>query len=139
MSKNSIGFLADPSQYVRKDDPTLLQYVEPDDLLQFGLIPEFVGRLPVVAALEPLSDDAMLSILSEPKNALTRQYEKLFAMDGIELFFEEEALGAIVTKAKALGTGARGLRSVMEELMLDIMFDVHSRPAVSSCRISNRP
>jgi ATP-dependent Clp protease ATP-binding subunit ClpX len=136
MSKNSIGFLADPSQHVRKDDPTLLQFVEPDDLLQFGLIPEFVGRLPVVSALEPLSDDAMLSILKKPKNALTRQYQKLFAMDGVELFFEEDALRAIVRRAKALGTGARGLRSVMEELMLDIMFDVHSRPAVGTCRIS---
>ena len=136
VSTTSIGFLVDHSSVIRKDDPSLLQYIEPDDLLKFGLIPEFVGRLPVVAALDELSDEAMLSILTEPKNALTKQYQKLFALDGIELTFDDDALAHVVSKAKALGTGARGLRSVIEGLMLDIMFEVHSRPSVSTCRIT---
>lgn len=136
VSTTSIGFLVDRQRVVDKDDPALLQYMEPDDLLKFGLIPEFVGRLPVAAALESLSDDAMLSILTKPRNALTRQYQKLFALDGIELSFDDEALKAIVRKARALGTGARGLRSVIEDLMLEIMFEVHMRPSVSSCRIT---
>jgi ATP-dependent Clp protease ATP-binding subunit ClpX len=137
VSTSSIGFLVEKEKVVAKDDPALLQYMEPDDLLKFGLIPEFVGRLPVAAALESLSNDAMLSILTKPKNALTRQYQKLFALDGIELSFDDEALKAIVRKARALGTGARGLRSVIEDLMLDVMFEVHTRPSVSSCRITD--
>lgn len=137
VSTTSIGFLADRRSVIDKNDPALLQYLEPDDLLKFGLIPEFVGRLPVAAALENLSDNAMLSILTKPKNALARQYQKLFALDGIELSFDDEALKAIVRKARALGTGARGLRSVIEDLMLDVMFEVHTRPAVSSCRITD--
>jgi ATP-dependent Clp protease ATP-binding subunit ClpX len=123
VSTTSIGFLVDHTKVIKKSDPALLQYLEPDDLLKFGLIPEFVGRLPVAAALEPLSDEAMLSILNTPKNALTKQYKKLFALDGIELSFDEDALLQIVAKAKALGTGARGLR-------------VHSRTSVSSCRVT---
>ncbi len=137
VSTTSIGFLVDRRSVIDKNDPALLQYLEPDDLLKFGLIPEFVGRLPVAAALENLSDNAMLSILTKPKNALARQYQKLFALDGIELSFDDEALKAIVRKARALGTGARGLRSVIEDLMLDVMFEVHTRPAVSSCRITD--
>ncbi|MGA7303986.1 MAG: ATP-dependent Clp protease ATP-binding subunit ClpX [Rhodothermales bacterium] len=137
VSTTSIGFLVDRRSVIDKNDPALLQYLEPDDLLKFGLIPEFVGRLPVTAALENLSDNAMLSILTKPKNALARQYQKLFALDGIELSFDDEALKAIVRKARALGTGARGLRSVIEDLMLDVMFEVHTRPAVSSCRITD--
>jgi len=137
VSTTSIGFLVDHRGVVDKDDPALLQYLEPDDLLKFGLIPEFVGRLPVTAALESLSEEAMLSILTKPKNALTRQYQKLFALDGIELSFDDEALRSIVRKARALGTGARGLRSVIEDLMLDVMFEVHTRPSVSSCRITD--
>ncbi|MFV1980675.1 MAG: ATP-dependent Clp protease ATP-binding subunit ClpX [Rhodothermia bacterium] len=136
VSTTSIGFLVDHSAVIDKDDPALLQYLEPDDLLKFGLIPEFVGRLPVAAALETLTGEAMLSIMTEPKNALTKQYKKLFALDGIELTFDEEALHQIVAKAKALGTGARGLRSVLEGLMLDIMFEVHTRSSVSSCRVT---
>ncbi len=136
VSTTSIGFLVDHSEVIDKDDPALLQYLEPDDLLKFGLIPEFVGRLPVTAALETLTDEAMLSIMTEPRNALTKQYKKLFALDGIELTFDDEALDQIVAKAGALGTGARGLRSVLEGLMLDIMFEVHTRPSVSSCRVT---
>jgi len=89
-----------------------------------------------LAALEPLSDDALLKILTEPKNSLIKQYMKMFALDGVDLTFDEEALTAIVKKAKALGTGARGLRSVMEGVMLDIMFDVHSKPDVAACNIT---
>lgn len=136
VSTTSIGFLVDHSTYVDKDDPALLQYLEPDDLLKFGLIPEFVGRLPVIAALESLNDEAMFSILTEPRNALVKQYQKLFAIDGIELVLDDDALHAIVAKARSLGTGARGLRAVIEDIMLDIMFDVHSKPSVSSCRIT---
>jgi ATP-dependent Clp protease ATP-binding subunit ClpX len=136
VSTTSIGFLVDHSKVIDRDDPYLLQYLEPDDLLKFGLIPEFVGRLPVAAALERLSNEAMLSILNEPKNALVKQYKKLFALDGIELSFDDDALHQIVEKARALGTGARGLRSVIEALMLDIMFEVHTRQSVSSCRVT---
>jgi ATP-dependent Clp protease ATP-binding subunit ClpX len=136
-SIHTMGFLhRDDRKVTRKDDPLLLQYVEPDDLLQFGLIPEFIGRLPVVAALEPLSDEVMMRILTQPKNALVRQYQKLFAMDGIDLIVEQSALEVIVKKAKSLGTGARGLRSVMENIMLHITFDIHSTPNVATCRIT---
>ena len=113
-----------------------LQFVEPDDLLQYGLIPELVGRLSVVTALDPLSKTSMKRILTEPKNALVRQYQKLFAMDGVKLFFDDEALDAIVEKARAMATGARGLRSVIESTMLGIMFSIHDRPNVGACRIT---
>ena len=137
LSTNTIGFIVDEDQRnQRKDDPMLLRMVEPDDLLQFGLIPEFIGRLPVVSALEPLSIDAMKRILSQPKNALVKQYQKLFALDGIELSFDEEALDAIVKRARDLGTGARGLRSVMEEVMLDVMYNIHSMAGVGRCRLT---
>ena len=136
-STHAMGFVTGNEQRTyQKNDPSMLKYVEPDDLLQFGLIPEFIGRLPVLAALESLSDEVMMSILSKPRSALVKQYQKLMAIDGIDLVFEESALKAVVDKARALGTGARGLRSVMENIMLDIMFDVHSMPAVSSCRIT---
>lgn len=136
LSSNTIGFTADTKRKIDKHDPAILQYVEPDDLLRFGLIPELVGRLPVIAPLRPLSDEALKTILIEPKNALVKQYQKLFAMDGVDLLFEDEALDVIVQRARERGTGARGLRAVMEEFMLDIMFDLHSRPDVGLCRIT---
>ncbi len=137
LSTHTIGFLSSEKQAsVSKDDPAILLNSEPDDLLEFGLIPEFIGRLPVIAALEPLSDEALLKILTDPKNALIKQYMKMFALDGVDLSFADEALTEIVKKARALGTGARGLRSVMEGVMLDIMFDVHSQPEVSACKIT---
>ena len=137
LSTHTIGFLSSEEQSsVSKDDPAILLNSEPDDLLEFGLIPEFIGRLPVIAALEPLSDNALLKIMTEPKNSIIKQYKKMFALDGVDLTFDDEALSEIVKKARALGTGARGLRSVMEGVMLDIMFDVHSKPDVAACQIT---
>jgi ATP-dependent Clp protease ATP-binding subunit ClpX len=136
ISNNAIGFTADSTQKIDKFDPSIFQHVEPDDLLRFGLIPELVGRLPVISALNNLSEDAMRGILREPKNALLKQYQKLFAMDGIELSFNDGAVEAIVKKAKALNTGARGLRSVLEDTMLDIMYDIHSKNNVARCIIT---
>ncbi len=136
LSTSSIGFLTQSQKKMDRRDPDIFQHVEPDDLLRFGLIPELIGRLPVIAALSGLSDDAMKSILTQPKNALTKQYQKLFAMDGIELNFDDDALDAIVEKARRLGTGARGLRAVMEETMLEVMFDIHAYTDIQSCRIT---
>jgi len=138
VSKSPLGFFSDADRRSRldKDDPQIFQYLEPDDLLKFGLIPELVGRLPVITALDSLSDAEMTRILTEPKNALVKQYQKLLAMDGIDLTFDEEALAAVVEKARTLGTGARGLRSVMDRVMLDIMFDVHSHSSVGACHVT---
>ena len=104
----------------------LMSYVLPQDLKSFGLIPEIIGRLPVLTALNPLDKEALLRILTEPKNALVRQYKKLFALDGVELNFTEDALNAIVDKAIEYKLGARGLRSIVETVMVDAMFDVPS-------------
>ena len=107
----------------------------PQDLLKFGLIPEFIGRLPIVATLKDLDRDALIKILVEPKNSLVKQYQKLFEIDGVELVFEQEALGAIVDKAIERKTGARGLRSIIEERMRDIMFEIPSNPNIEKCII----
>ena len=136
LSANTIGFFTEQTKRFDKNDPRILQYVEPDDLLRFGLIPELIGRMPVITALDPLSNHAMKRILTEPKNALVKQYQKLFAMDGIDLLFDDEALAGVVRQARELGTGARGLRSVMENTMLDIMFNIHERPDIGVCRIT---
>jgi len=130
--KGGIGFGAEvKSKDDRKAIGEVLRDVEPEDLIKFGLIPEFVGRLPVVATLEDLDESALVRILTEPKNALTKQYQKLFAMEGAELEFREQALLAIAQKALARKTGARGLRSIMEHVLLDTMFDLPSLTDVS--------
>ena len=136
MSTNTLGFMTASQRKIEKDDPEIFQHIIPQDLLRFGLIPELVGRIPVIAPLNALSDDALKSILVNPKNALLKQYQKLFAMDGVDLIFEDAALNAIVRKAKKLGTGARGLRSILEDTMLDIMFDLHMHSEVGICRIT---
>ena len=136
ISTSSIGFSAGTAKRMDKFDPEIFQYIEPDDLLRFGLIPELIGRLPVMAALNNLTEEAMRSILLEPRNALLKQYQKLFSMDGINLVFEDSAIDAVVAKAKKLGTGARGLRAVLEDTMLDLMFDVHSTADVASVHIT---
>ena len=136
ISSSSIGFTASQTDKIDKFDPKIFQHVEPDDLIRFGLIPELIGRLPVISALDNLSIEAMRNILLEPKNALLKQYKKLFAMDGMELHFDEGAIDAVVHKAKALGTGARGLRAVLEDAMLEIMFDVHSKNNIARCIIT---
>ncbi len=130
--RGGIGFGATvSSKDDRKEIGVLLRGCEPEDLIKFGLIPEFVGRLPVVATLEELDENALIRILIEPKNALTRQFHKLFAMEGVELEFREPALKAIAKKALARRTGARGLRSIIEHSLLDIMFDLPSMSNVS--------
>ena len=136
LSASTIGFMAESHKKMDKNNPAIFRYVEPDDLLRFGIIPELVGRLPVISALDSLSRKAMKNILTQPKNALAKQYQKLFAMDGIDLVFDEDALDTVVEKALKLGTGARGLRSVMEQTMLDIMFDIHTHANIGSCRIT---
>ncbi len=125
--KGGIGFGAQVrSKDNRKDIGAVLKEVEPEDLIKFGLIPEFVGRLPVVATLEELDEKALIQILTEPKNALVKQYQRMFQMEGSELEFREEALKAISRKALSRKTGARGLRSILEHVLLDTMFDLPS-------------
>jgi ATP-dependent Clp protease ATP-binding subunit ClpX len=130
--KAGIGFSADVKS---KTDSVqinkLLSLIEPDDLIRFGLIPEFVGRLPVAAVLEELDDAALMQILREPKNALVKQYAKLFQMEGVQLEFREDALRAVAKKAKERKTGARGLRTILENILLDVMYDLPSMQNVS--------
>ncbi|CAE6728766.1 ATP-dependent Clp protease ATP-binding subunit ClpX [Candidatus Nitrotoga fabula] len=130
--KAGIGFGASlPDSAGAKNAGSVLRNVEPEDLIKFGLIPEFVGRLPVVASLEELDEAALIQILTEPKNALTKQYHKLFAMEGVEIEFQEGVLQAIAKKALERKTGARGLRSILEHALLDIMYDLPSMENVS--------
>src|SRR5688572_25798024 len=126
--KSGIGFVAEvkSQEEAGRNVSKVLQDVEPEDLIKYGLIPEFVGRLPVVATLEELDEDALVEILTEPKNALTKQYQKLFEMEGVELEFREDALRAIAKKAMQRKTGARGLRTILEGVLLDTMYDLPS-------------
>ncbi len=137
--KGGIGFSAEVKT---KDEEVnvgeILYDVEPEDLIKFGLIPEFVGRLPVVATLEELDEDALVSILTEPKNALTKQYAKLFDMEGAEIEFREEALRAVARKAMARKTGARGLRTILEHVLLDTMYDLPSLDNVHKVVVDER-
>ena len=135
LRKSTIGFTADIEEAIITDFE-LLKKVEPDDLLKYGFIPELIGRLPVLVALEELDDEALMSILINPKNAIIKQYQKLFAMEDIELEFEEPALKAIVEKAKLRKTGARGLRSITEEIMLPIMYDLPDKSNILKCIIN---
>jgi ATP-dependent Clp protease ATP-binding subunit ClpX len=118
------------------DSKNAFRSVEPEDLIKFGLIPEFIGRLPVISSLEPLGKDDLVKILTEPKNSLVRQYQKLMEMEDVKLVFRNDALEALAEKASEKGTGARGLRSLIENLMLDIMFTVPSRDDVVECAIT---
>ncbi|GJQ20097.1 MAG: ATP-dependent Clp protease ATP-binding subunit ClpX [Bacteroidia bacterium] len=136
VSQNPVGFGADVKGKKSVDRDQYLARVEPDDLLKYGLIPEFIGRLPVVATLHSLNETALLNILTEPRNALVKQYKKLFMLEGVELEFEEDALKAVVAKAMERGTGARALRSIIEDVMLDIMFHLPGRQNVSKCIIT---
>ena len=130
--KGGIGFGAQVKNVDEtKRDAELLHQVEPEDLIKYGLIPEFVGRLPVVATLDELDETALVQILTEPKNALTKQFAKLFKMEGVELEFREDALNAIAKRALARRTGARGLRSIIEHALLDTMYDLPSLKGVS--------
>lgn len=134
--KSSIGFGADIQSKEEKDVGSLLKEIVPGDLLKFGLIPEFVGRLPIVVTLESLDVDALVNILREPKNALVKQYKKLFEMDNVELDFSDKALTAIAKKAIERKTGARGLRSIIEEVMTEIMYEVPSNERINKVVIT---
>jgi ATP-dependent Clp protease ATP-binding subunit ClpX len=136
--KGGIGFGAQVKNVDEtKRDAELLHQVEPEDLIKYGLIPEFVGRLPVVATLDELDETALVQILTEPKNALTKQFAKLFKMEGVELEFREDALNAIAKRALARRTGARGLRSIIEHALLDTMYDLPSLKGVSKVVVDN--
>jgi ATP-dependent Clp protease ATP-binding subunit ClpX len=127
IGKKTLGFGQEPVSKNKVDIEAAFQKVQPEDLLKYGLIPEFVGRFSVVSTLNELDVDALMKVLSEPKNALTKQYQKLFEFENVKLKFTDGAIRAIAEKAINQKTGARGLRSVLEEHMLDIMFDLPSR------------
>lgn len=134
LGEKTIGFGANNKKV--GDDESVMQHIIPEDLLKFGLIPEFIGRLPVMAALEKLTAEDLVRILTEPKNALVKQYQKLLSLDDTELEFDHEALIAIANKAIERNTGARGLRSIIEEIMMDIMFDVPSDDSIEKVIIT---
>ncbi|TJX14030.1 ATP-dependent Clp protease ATP-binding subunit ClpX [Tissierella creatinini] len=136
VGKKSMGFGADLKTQEKTSFGELLKELQPEDLLKYGLIPEFVGRLPVIVTLEELDEDSLIKILTEPKNALVKQYKELFSMDDVELEFEDGALETIAKKAIERKTGARGLRSIIEENMLDIMFDLPERDDIEKCVIT---
>ncbi len=133
IGRNGVGFTADVTRYDDKDLGKLLEQVQPEDLLKFGLIPEFVGRLPVIGAVSSLDHEALIRILIEPKNALTKQYQKIFEFEDVELEFTDDALESIADQALLRGTGARGLRAILEEVLLNLMYELPSRSDVGRC------
>ena len=134
--KKLIGFGADVQSNVQKDTGAILKNILPEDLLKFGLIPEFIGRVPVIVTLHQLDEDALMKILTEPKNALARQYKRLFEIDGVDLDFETDALKEVARMAIERKTGARGLRAILESVMQDIMYDVPSDSTIKRCIIT---
>ncbi|MFZ5966630.1 MAG: ATP-dependent Clp protease ATP-binding subunit ClpX [Bacillota bacterium] len=136
IGQKSMGFGANIQSKVVPDVGELLNKLQPEDLLRYGLIPEFVGRLPVIVTLHELDEEALMKILIEPKNALVKQYKKLFEMDGVELELDDEALRAIAKKAIDRKTGARGLRSIVESIMLDVMYEIPTREDIEKCLIT---
>lgn len=136
LDRKAIGFNTEVSQKSTKELDDLLQEVTPQDLVKFGLIPEFVGRVPITVALKGLDREALVRILKEPKNALIKQYQKLFDMDEVELNFDEEAIKAIASKAFERKTGARGLRSIMEGILMDTMYQIPSDETIEECVIT---
>lgn len=136
INRSGLGFGAEVEDQQNLEKSQLIALSEPEDLLRFGMIPEFIGRLPVIATLEDLDEDALVEILSTPRNALIKQYQKLFELEEVELKFTEDALHAIAREAMSRKTGARGLRAILEELMLDLMYDLPSRPDVRECVIN---
>ena len=134
--KKSIGFGAKIESEKEINKYEVFQELLPQDLLKFGLIPEFIGRLPIIATLKDLDKQALIKIATEPKNALVKQYQKLLEMDDVELEFNQDALEAIVDKAIERKTGARGLRSIIEDIMRDIMFEIPSTPNITKCIIT---
>jgi ATP-dependent Clp protease ATP-binding subunit ClpX len=136
VGQKAVGFAANPGTRSEKRIGDLLGVVEPEDLLKYGLIPEFVGRLPVVTALGELDEASLVTILIEPKNALTKQYQKLLSFDNVRLKFTDGALSAIAKKAIQRKSGARGLRAILEEIMLDVMYEIPSQKGIKECLIT---
>jgi ATP-dependent Clp protease ATP-binding subunit ClpX len=136
IGKKTVGFISDTVQRKERKIGEILNLVEPGDLIKYGLIPEFVGRMPVVAALDELDEPALIKILTEPKNALMKQYQKLLSFDNVRLKFTESALSAIAKKAIKRKSGARGLRSILEEIMLDVMYEIPSQTGIKECMIT---
>jgi ATP-dependent Clp protease ATP-binding subunit ClpX len=135
LGKQGIGFRAEIRRAHEGSEDELLSHVLPEDLLKFGLIPEFVGRLPVIGTVSTLDKQALIRILTEPKNALLKQYRKVFELDGVELEFSSDALEAVAEQAMLRGTGARGLRAILEEVLLEVMYDLPSRSDIGKCLI----
>jgi ATP-dependent Clp protease ATP-binding subunit ClpX len=138
IGKQNMGFGAEIQRKKEKKIGEILMEIHPDDLLKYGFIPEFVGRLPVIATLHELDKSALISILTEPKNALTKQYTKYLELENVKLRFTDDALDAIVEKAMQRETGARGLRAVVEDIMIDIMYELPSLSGVTECVITDR-
>ena len=136
IGRKGIGFGADIRKQEKKDVGAVLEHVLPEDLLKYGLIPEFIGRLPVITHVHQLDKDALVQILTEPKNALIRQYMRFFEFDGVELEFTDDALEAVSEQSMLRGTGARGLRAILEEVLLNVMYDLPSREDVGKCVIT---
>jgi len=137
MGKRSMGFIqSGDSQSKEKRTADILRHLEPDDLVKFGLIPEFIGRVPMVAVVDPLDEETLMAILTEPHNALVKQYKQLLKMDNVQLEFRPDAIRAIAQEAYRRKTGARALRGIVEELMLDIMYELPSRKDVIRCTIT---
>ena len=136
IDQKSIGFNAEIAEKHEDDVDRLLQQILPQDLVKFGLIPELVGRVPVTVALEMLDKDALVKILTEPKNALTKQYQKMLELDGVKLTFDKKALETIAETSLKRKTGARGLRAIMENIMMDIMYKAPSDETLKTCRIT---
>jgi len=136
IGSRGVGFGAAIDSRMNKDTGEVFEWVLPEDLMQYGLIPEFVGRLPVISAIHQLTRDDLIRILTEPRNALVKQFQRFFSFDGIELHFAEDALGAIADKALERGTGARGLRSILEEILLEVQFELPSRGDVTKCVVT---
>jgi ATP-dependent Clp protease ATP-binding subunit ClpX len=138
LGKRTIGFNSKPRGTRTKETTKMLRELQTQDLLKYGLIPEFVGRLPITVALDYLDEEDIIRILTEPKNAFVKQYQKFFALDDVELVFHEGALRAIAERALARGTGARGLKSIIEDVLLNSMFEVPSRPDIKRCVITEQ-
>ncbi|MGH7691641.1 MAG: ATP-dependent Clp protease ATP-binding subunit ClpX, partial [Candidatus Dormibacteria bacterium] len=138
VGQRSIGFGSEQSGARNKQNAKILHELTAQDLLRYGLIPEFVGRMPILVTLDCLDEDDITRVLTEPKNAFVKQYQKFFSLDDVELVFEEGALRAIARKAMAMGTGARGLKSILESVLLNSMFEVPSHPEVKRCVITER-
>ncbi len=136
MDRKSMGFNAEIADKRERNVGLILKKVLPQDLVKFGLIPEFVGRVPVTVSLDSLDKEALVRILKEPRNSLLRQYQALFELDGVELNFDEDAIEAIADKSLKRKTGARGLRAIVEKVLMDLMYEMPSDERITSCRIT---